>query len=49
MMTIKKTVSNEIRKWESFDMYLFIINDQISSCYNNKIALSKNEKRLHLP
>ena len=34
MATIKKIISNEIRKWGSFDMDLFIINDQISSCYN---------------
>ena len=38
MMTIEKTVSNEIRKWISFDVDLFLINDQISSCYN-KISL----------
>ena len=37
-MNIEKTVSNEIRKWASFDMDLFLINDQISSCYN-KISL----------
>ena len=37
-MTIEKTVSNEIRKWISFDVDLFLINDQISSCYN-KISL----------
>ena len=38
MLTIEKTVSNEIRKWISFDVDLFLINDQISSCYN-KISL----------
>ena len=37
-MNIEKIVSNEIRKWTSFDMDLFLINDQISSCYN-KISL----------
>ena len=37
-MNIEKTVSNEIRRWASFDMDLFLINDQISSCYN-KISL----------
>ena len=33
-MTIEKAVSNEIRKWLSFDMDLFLIHDQISQCYN---------------
>ena len=37
-MNIEKTVSNEIRRWASFDMDLFLINDQKSSCYN-KISL----------
>ena len=34
METIRKTISNEIRKWNSIDMQLFVINDRISSCYN---------------
>ena len=34
MITIRKNVINEIKKWGSFDMDLFIINDQLSSCYN---------------
>ena len=46
-MTIKKTISNEIRKWGSFDMDLFITNDQISSCYN-KIFLGDYDSKKSL-
>ena len=38
MTTIKKTVLSKIRKWGSFDMDLFIINDQLSHYYY-KISL----------
>ena len=34
MTTIEKTVLSKIRKWGSFEMDLFIINDQLSRCYN---------------
>ena len=44
MTTIEKTVLSEIRKWGSFDMDLFIINDQISSCYN-KISLGDYDSK----
>ena len=33
MTTIEKTVSNEIRKWISFDLDTYFIKDQISNCY----------------
>ena len=45
MTTIRKTVRNEIRKWGSFDMDLFIINDQISSCYNKIFLGDYNDKK----
>ena len=34
MTTIEKTVLNEIRKWNSFDLNTFLINNHISDCYN---------------
>ena len=43
-MTIEKAVLNKIRKWNSFDMELFIINDQISRCYN-KFFLGDYDKK----
>ena len=33
MTTIEKTVSNEIRKWMSFDMNIYFINNNITTCY----------------
>ena len=42
-MTIEKTVRNEIRKWGSFDMDLFIINDYLSQCY--KISLGDYDSK----
>ena len=45
MTTIRKTVRNEIRKWGSFDMDLFIINDQLSSCYNMIFLGDYNDKK----
>ena len=33
-MNIEKAVLNKIKKWNSFDMDLFLIHDQISQCYN---------------
>ena len=33
-MTIEKTVSNEIRKWISFNMDIFFINKQINNHYD---------------
>ena len=33
MTTIEKTVSNEIRKWMSFDMNIYFINNNIRTCY----------------
>ena len=45
MTTIRKTVRNEIRKWGSFDMDLFIINDQISRCYNKIFLGDYNDKK----
>ena len=44
MTTIEKNVFSEIRKWGSFDVDLFIINDQISSCYN-KIFLGDYDSK----
>ena len=38
MTSIEKTVSNEIRKWSSFDMDTYFIKDQIS-CFYYKISL----------
>ena len=46
MTTIRKTVRNEIRKWGSFDMDLFIINDQLSSCYNMIFLGDYNDKKI---
>ena len=37
-MTIEKAILNKIRKWNSFDMDLFLIHDYLSQCYN-KISL----------
>ena len=37
-MTIEKAVLNKIRKWNSFDMDLFLIHNYLSQCYN-KISL----------
>ena len=37
-MTIEKTVLNKIRKWNSFDMDLFLMHNYLSQCYN-KISL----------
>ena len=45
MTTIRKTVRNEIRKGGSFDMDLFIINDQLSSCYNMIFLGDYNDKK----
>ena len=45
MTTIRKTVRNEIRKWGSFDMELFIINDQISRCYNKFFLGDYDDKK----
>ena len=44
-MNIKKTVLNEIIKWGSFDVSLFIINDQISLCYNKFFLGDYNDKK----
>ena len=38
MTTIEKTVLNEIRKWISFDLYIFHIKEKIKDCYY-KISL----------
>ena len=38
MATIEKTVSSEIRKWSSFNMNIFFINDKIFNYYY-KISL----------
>ena len=35
METIKKTVSNEIRKWSKFESSLFVIKDIISISYRD--------------
>ena len=35
MTTIEKTVSNEIRKWMSFDMNIYFINNNIRTCYHD--------------
>ena len=45
METIRKTISNEIRKWISYDMELFRINEQISDCYKNIILLDNDTKK----
>ena len=45
METIRKTISNEIRKWNSIDMQLFVINDRISSCYNILIIGDYDSKK----
>ena len=34
MTTIKKTIKNEIRKYNSIDLKLSFINRDISTCYN---------------
>ena len=47
-MATVSTVSNEIRKWISFDMDLFIINDQISDCYNKFFLGDYNDKKVLL-
>ena len=44
-MATVSTVSDEIRKWISFDMDLFIINDQISDCYNKIFLGDYNDKK----
>ena len=44
-MTIEKAVLNKIRKWNSFDMELFIINDQISRCYNKFFLGDYDDKK----
>ena len=33
MTTIEKTISNEIRKWNSFDLFLFHVKKRIKDCY----------------
>ena len=33
MATIKKIISNEIRKWISFDLFLFHVKERIKDCY----------------
>ena len=33
MTSIEKTVRNEIRKWISFDMNIYFINNNIRTCY----------------
>ena len=33
MTTIEKTISNEIRKWISFDLAIFHIKEKIKDCY----------------
>ena len=48
METIRKTISNEIRKWNSIDMQLFVINDRISSCYNILIIGDYDAKKIFL-
>ena len=45
METIRKTISNEIRKWNSIDMQLLVINDRISSCYNILIIGDYDSKK----
>ena len=45
MTTIEKTVSNEIRKWISFDLDIFHIKEKIKDCYY-KISLGDyNDKK----
>ena len=48
MTTIEKTVLSKIRKWGSFDMELFIINDQISGCYNKFFLGDYDDKKSFL-
>ena len=43
-MTIEKAVLNKIRKWNSFDMDLFLIHNYLSQCYN-KISLDYDDKK----
>ena len=33
MTTIEKTVKNEIKKWISFDLFLFHVKKRIKDCY----------------
>ena len=33
MTTIEKTVKNEIKKWISFDLFLFHVKERIKDCY----------------
>ena len=45
MTTIEKTISNEIRKWISFDLDIFHIKEKIKDCYY-KISLGDyNDKK----
>lgn len=34
ILTIEKTIRNEIRKWISFDLDIYFINDNIRTCYH---------------
>ena len=43
-MTIEKTVSNEIRKWISFDLDIFHIKEKIKDCYY-KISLGDYDSK----
>ena len=45
MTNIEKTVLSEIRKWGSFDMDLFLINDQISRNYNKIFLGDYDDKK----
>ena len=46
-MTIEKAALNKIRKWNSFDMDLFLIHDYLSQCYN-KISLGDYDDKKNL-
>ena len=47
MENIKKNVRSEIRKWISFDLNIYLINDKKSECYS-KISLGDNEDKKNL-
>ena len=46
-MTIEKTVLSDIKKWSSFNMDIFIINNQISRYYY-KISLGDYDDKKSL-
>ena len=44
-MTIEKAVLNKIRKWNSFDMDLFLIHNYLSQCYNKFFLGDYDDKK----